>query len=138
MGKPYSSDLRQRFVAALDEGMSASAAGRRMRIARATAVRWVATWQREGRADALPMGGDRRSDALETHASKILGLLEQTPDLFLSEIVARLAADGFETSSSSIARLLTRHGITRKERLWLLPNRRARISPKPASNGGTG
>ncbi|HDR29646.1 IS630 transposase-related protein, partial [Rhodovulum sp.] len=43
MGKPYSSDLRQRFVAALDEGMSASAAGRRMRIARATAVRWAAT-----------------------------------------------------------------------------------------------
>ena len=34
MGKPYSSDLRQRFVGALDEGMSASAAGRRMRIAR--------------------------------------------------------------------------------------------------------
>ncbi|HDR28639.1 MAG TPA: IS630 family transposase, partial [Rhodovulum sp.] len=44
MGKPYSSDLRQRFVAVLDEGMSASAAGRRMRIARATAVRWAATW----------------------------------------------------------------------------------------------
>jgi len=138
MGKPYSSDLRQRFVAALDEGMSASAAGRRMRTARATAVRWAATWQREGRADALPMGGDRRSDALETHASKILGLLEQKPDLFLSEIVARLAADGFETSSSSVARLLTRHGITRKKRQWLLPSRRARISPKPASNGGTG
>lgn len=40
MGKPYSADLRQRFVAALDEGMSASAAGRRMRIARSTGVRW--------------------------------------------------------------------------------------------------
>lgn len=138
MGKPYSSDLRQRFVAALDEGMSASAAGRRMRIARATAVRWAATWQLEGRAEALPMGGDRRSGALEPHASKILAWLEETPDLFLSEIVARLANDGVESSASSVARLLTRHGITHKKRPSLLPSRRARISPKPASNGATG
>ena len=138
MGKPYSSGLRQRFAAALDEGMSASAAGRRMRIARSTAVRWSATWQREGRAEALPMGGDRRSDALEVHAPQILGWLDATPDLFLSEIVARLAADGVETSMSSIARLLARYGITRKKRLWLLPSRPARTSPMPAPNGGTG
>ena len=117
MGKPYSSDLRQRFVAALDEGMSASAAGRRMRIARATAVRWAATWRREGRAEALPMGGDRRSDALEAHAPKILGWLKETPDLYLGEIVARLACAGIATSGSSVSRLLARHGITRKKRL---------------------
>ena len=138
MGKPYSSDLRQRFVAALDEGMSAGAAGRRMRIARATAVRWAAIWQREGRAEALPMGGDRRSEALDVHAPKILGWLDATPDLFLSEIVARLADEGIETSGSSVARLLTRHGITRKKRLWSLPSRHARTSHRPVPNGGTG
>ena len=138
MGKPYSSDLRQRFVAALDDGMSASAAGRRMRIARSTAVRWAATWQREGRAGALPMGGDRRSEALEAHATKILGWLEEKPDLYLSEIVARLTEQSVESSVSSVARLLTRHASTRKKRLWSLRNRRARISLKPASNGGTG
>ena len=60
MGKPYSSDLRQQFVAALDQGMSASAAGRSMRITRAAAARWAATSRRESRAEALPMGGDRR------------------------------------------------------------------------------
>jgi hypothetical protein len=97
MGKPYSSDLRQRFVAALDEGMSASAAGRRMRIARSTAVRWAAIWQKEGRAEALPMGGDRRSEALEAHAETILGWVAETPDLFLNEIAARLAAEGIES-----------------------------------------
>jgi len=63
---------------------------------RSTAVRWAATGQRVGRADALPMGGDRRSGAFEPHASRILGWLERTPDLFLSEIVARLATDGFD------------------------------------------
>ena len=79
MGKPYSSDLRQRFVAALDEGMSASAAGRRMRIARSTAVRWAATWQREGRAGALPMGGDRRSERLRHMRRRSLAGLSKSP-----------------------------------------------------------
>lgn len=138
MGKPYSSDLRGRFVAALDEGMSASAAGRRMRISRATAVRWAATWQREGRAEALPMGGDRRSEALEAHAPDILGWLEEKPDLFLREIVSRLADAGVETSAMSVARLLARHGVTRKKRLWLLPSRRARTLLRPAPSGVKG
>jgi len=138
MGKPYSSDLRGRFVAALDEGMSASAAGRRMRISRATAVRWAGVWKSEGRAEALPMGGDRRSEALEVHAAEILGWLEGKPDLFLREIVLRLADAGVETSAMSVARLLARHGVTRKKRLWLLPSRRARISPKPAPSGAKG
>lgn len=138
MGKPYSSDLRQRFVAALDEGMSASAAGRRMRIARSTAVRWAAIWQREGRAEALAMGGDRRSEALEQHAPKVLGWLADKPDLFLGEIVTRLADEDVKSSVSSVARLLTRHGITHKKRPSLLPSRRARISQARAPSGARG
>ncbi|MFU8778831.1 MAG: helix-turn-helix domain-containing protein [Roseovarius sp.] len=138
MGKPYSSDLRERFVAALDEGMSASAAGRRMRISRATAVRWAATWQREGRAEALPMGGDRRSEAREAHAPEILGWLEEKPDLFLREIVSRLVDAGVETSAMSVARLLARHRITRKKRPWSRQNRPARTLPAPAPSGAKG
>ena len=135
MGKPYSSDLRQRFVAALDEGMSAGAAGRRMRIARSTAVRWAATWRREGRAESLPMGGDRRSEALEAHAPKILRWLDDTPDLFLCEIVARLAGERVKSSVASVSRLLARHGITHKKRLSSPLSRHARISQARAPNG---
>ena len=62
------------------------------------------------------MGGDRRSEALEAHATKILGWLEEKPDLHLSEIVARLAEEDVESSVSSVARLLTRHGITHKKK----------------------
>jgi len=138
MGKPYSTDLRGRFLAALDEGMTASAAGRKMRISRATAVRWAAVWKSEGRAEALPMGGDRRSEALEAHAPLILGWLKEAPDLFLREIVSRLADAGVATSTMSVARLLARHGITRKKRLWSLPSRCVRTSPAPVLSGGTG
>ena len=57
MGKPYSSDLRGRFVALLEDGLSASAAGARLLVARSTATRWGKIWREEGRAEALPMGG---------------------------------------------------------------------------------
>jgi len=63
------------------------------------------------------MGGDRRPDTLEAHALKIPGRLEETPDLYLGEIVARLACEGIATSGSSVSWLLARHGITRKKRL---------------------
>jgi hypothetical protein len=135
MGKPCSSGLRQRFVAALDEGMSA---GRRMRIARSTAVRWAATWQCERRAKALLMGGDLRSGALDAHASTIPGWRADKPDLFLGELVARLAGESIETSVASVARLLTRHGITHEKRPSLRPSRLAGISPAPPPNGRTG
>lgn len=135
MGRPYSSDLRERFVAALDEGMSASAAGRRMRIAKSTAVRWAAIWQREGRAEALRMGGDRRSEALEAHAAMILGWLEEKGDLFLSEIAARLAAQDIKASESGISRLLARHGVTRKKSPSSPRNGRERTSPERVPNG---
>lgn len=135
MGRPYSTDLRGRFVGLLDEGMSASAAGRRMCVAEATAIRWARIWRREGRADALPMGGGRRSEAIEAHAATILGWVAETPDLFLREIVARLRARGVAVSEGAVARLLARHGVTRKKRRSSPPSRIARTSRPPAPRG---
>jgi transposase len=126
MAGAYSQDMRERFVAALEEGMNASAAGARMRVARSTAIRWAAIWRTEGRAQAKPMGGDRRSEALEAHAETILGWIRESPDLFLREIVARLGEREVETSQASAARLLARHGVTRKKRPWSPPSRPAR------------
>ena len=116
MGRAYSSDLRGRFVTLLERGFSASGAGRRLLVPRATATRWAAIWWREGRASALAMGGDRRSAALEAHAETIRGLVEARPDIFLREIVAELAAKDIVTSEDAVRALLVRHGITRKKR----------------------
>ncbi len=116
MGKPYSRDLRERFVTLLEEGMSAQAAGRRLLVARSTAARWGLIWRREQRAVALAMGGDRRSGKLEAHSGKILSMVEAKPDIFLDEIVGKLASDQVVTSRDAVRRLLMRHGITRKKR----------------------
>ncbi len=135
MGRPYSHDLRARFVAALEDGMSASAAGRRMRISRSTAVRWAAIWHREKRACALAMGGDRRSGGLEAHANQIKAWLEEAPDLFLREIQARLAQRDVKTSISAIDRLLARHGMSFKKRPSSQKSKPAKMSRRPEPNG---
>ncbi len=135
MGRPYSPDLRARFVAALDEGMSASGAGRRMRVSRSTSVRWAAIWRCERRACALAMGGDRRSDGLEAHAEQIKEWLEEAPDLFLREIQARLAQREVKTSISAIDRLLARHGMSFKKRPSSQKSKAAKMSRRPEPNG---
>lgn len=135
MGKPYSIDLRQRFVRLLEEGLSASAAGRRLLVARSTATRWGKIWHQDGRAAALPMGGDQRSHLMEAHASIILGLVEERPDIFLHEIVAELASRGITASPDRVRSLLARHGITRKKRQSSPLNRTAKTLPKPARSG---
>jgi len=135
MGRPYSHDLRARFVAALDDGMSASAAGVRMRIPRSTAVRWSAIWRQEKRACALPMGGDRRSGDLDAHADTIRDWLNDTPDLFLREIQARLAKRDVRTSTSAIDRLLTRHGMSFKKRPSSRKSKAAKMSHRGEPTG---
>lgn len=135
MGKPYSKDLRSRFVRLLDSGLSASAAGRHLLIARSTATRWSLIWRTEQRCEALPMGGDQRSAALEEHASFILSQVEEQPDIFLHEIVAALASKDVSTSEDAISRLLARHGITRKKRPSSLRRGNVTMSQRPAPNG---
>ena len=116
MGKPHSKDLRSRFVALLDAGLSASGAGKQLLVARSTATRWGAIWTTERRCEALPMGGDRRSAELEEHSTFILSRVEEKPDIFLCEIVAELASKEVTASENAVSRLLSRHGITRKKR----------------------
>lgn len=135
MGKPYSKDLRSRFVRLLDSGLSASAAGRHLLVARSTATRWSLIWRREQRCEALPMGGDQRSAVLEEHAPFILSRVEEQPDIFLHEIVADLAGKDVPASEDAISRLLARHGITRKKRPSSRQNGSGRMSQRPAPNG---
>lgn len=136
MGRPYSKDLRSRFVALLDAGMSASGAGNRLLVPRSTATRWGSIWTTEKRCEALPMGGDRRSAPLEEHSDFILARVEEKPDMFLCEIVADLrASKDVIASENAVSRLLSRHGITRKKRPSSPPSVNARMSPRPVKSG---
>jgi len=116
MTRPLSMDIRDRLVRAVDGGMTRRSAAKRFGVAASTAIKWVEQWQRTGVVAPRPRGGDHRSQRLETHAEEILGLIEQTPDITLSEIAAHLdEAHGIKAAPSSVWRLLDRHGMTFKK-----------------------
>ena len=96
--------------------MSRNAAARRYGVGVASAVRWVARFLAEGEISPCPMGGDRRSQRIESHREYLLGLNRRQPDLTLLEIQERLIANcGEGFSYSVIWRFFDRHGMTFKK-----------------------
>ncbi len=72
MARALSLDLRERVIAAIEEGASCRKAAERFEVGVATAIRWHAGFRAEGEIAAKPMGGDRHSHRVEAHAALIL------------------------------------------------------------------
>lgn len=128
MSKALSVDLRERVVAAVAAGASCRAAAARFGVSASSAIRWCAQAREVGSVAPGPLGGDRRSGRIEAHASLILELIEQKPDITLSEIQAELARAGVPAGIGTIWRFFDRHRITRKKRRRMPPNRTALTS----------
>ena len=134
MTKPLSSDLRGRLIEAVAAGMSRRAAADRFGVAASTAVKWMRRWRDTGSNAPRPQGGDKRSDRIEAHAKEILGLVAETRDITLSEIVRHLQRRHSERfAPSTVWRFLDRHAMTFKkngarQRAGALRRRRAKTS----------
>jgi transposase len=117
MTRALSDDLRSRLLGAVDGGLSCNAAAERFGIAVSTAVRWVKAWRAEGRATALPQGGDLRSHRIEAYRCVILAVVDAEVDITLVELADRLRRQhGASFAPSTVWRFLDRHGLTFKKR----------------------
>ncbi len=116
MARSLSQDLRSRVIAVVEDGMSCNAAAARFGIAVSSAVRWMRAWRAEGRATALPQGGDLRSHHIEAYRDVILAVVEAEVDITLVEIAALLHREhGTSFASSTVWRFLDRHDLTFKK-----------------------
>ena len=84
MPKACSADLRERVLAAVEEGATRREAAERFEVSPSSAVKWFQAWEREGRRTAKPRGGSR--SPLEDHADEFLQrpvrmLADQSQDL---------------------------------------------------------
>lgn len=113
MAKAYSADLRERVIAAVEGGLSRRAAAARFALSPSAAIKWVDRWQETGSKQAKPMGGGR--SPMEDHASLLLSLLAEQPDLTLDELHALVRTHGVSTSRSALWRFFDRHGISFKK-----------------------
>src|SRR3546814_1039306 len=85
--------------------MSRRSAAKRFGVAASTAIKWFDQWCRTGDVGPRPQGGDHRSHRLEAYAGEVLRLIEETPDIPLSEIAEHLnEAHGLKAAQSTIWR----------------------------------
>ena len=128
MGQPLSMDLRERLIAAIDDGMSCRAAAARFGVAPSTAIRWHAQRRDVGHFKPKPQGGDMRSHRVEKRASDILALCEAKQDITLGELRIELSKIGLAVSIAGLHRFFKRHGMTLKKRPATPSNRTALTS----------
>jgi transposase len=100
MGKPYSMDLRERVVAAIENGESTHQAAARFAIGIATAGVWARLKRSTG--DVRPAKqGKPKGAVLDAHADFILGVLAKAPDTTLDEMVERLRDERCQIAPNS-------------------------------------
>ena len=115
MSKALSVDLRDRVIAAIEDGMSCRQAAARFGVSAASAIRWRSRVRRQGDVRPGPLGGDRRSGRVESHADLILGLVALQTDITLAELRAALAERGVAVGTSTLWRFFVRRRITLKK-----------------------
>ena len=94
MARPYSLDLRERVVKAVDGGLSRRRAASLFGVAVSTVIEWVRVWHETGSFAAKPMGGDHSSRLKQEERAWLLARVEATPDLTLEELRLELADRG--------------------------------------------
>jgi len=115
MARAYSQDLRDRVIDLALSGTPARHAAARFGVGIATAIRWVRQARDTGERAARRQGQPRRSK-LDPHRDYILGLIAAAPDLTISEMLERLAAErGATASRATLWSFLDRCGLTFKK-----------------------
>ena len=122
MGKPYSMDLRERVVAAVDKGgLSCHRAAAQFGVGVNTAILWVRRFRETGSVAPGQMGGHSRSDFREARD----WLLERAKtDFTLRGLVAELAERGLKVDYRSVWEFVHAENLSFKKK-----RRRQRTRP---------
>jgi transposase len=116
MGRPYSSDLRERAVGLVLSGQSRRAVARLLGLGESTVIRWTARQAATGSCAAAAMGGHRRPILL-AERDWLLARIAAAPDLTVRAIRAELAARGVRVSNDAVWRFLRAERLTFKKSL---------------------
>lgn len=114
MTRPYSNDLRERVVSAVEAGASCRVVAARFGVAVSSVVKWSQRYRATGSVAPGKVGGHRRR-VLEPHRALIEELIKQTPHLTLHRLKDILAGRGVAVSHNAIWQFLRREGLSFKK-----------------------
>lgn len=127
MTRPYSLDLRERVVGAVEAGASCRAVAARFGVAVSTVVKWSQRKRAIGSVAPGKVGGHRRP-VLEPHRDFIVERIHQEPHLTLHRLKDELAAQGIKVSHNTVWTFLRREGLRFKKPLFALEQARADVA----------
>lgn len=125
--KPYSQDLRERAIAALEAGKTQAEVAAQFQIHKSTLEKWWYRWRDTGSCAALPpaSGPERTLQAAEKF---IREAVKKQPDLTLEELCERVQeAKGLVASPSMMCRELKILKLPRKKSRSTTANGRRRV-----------
>ena len=138
MPRAYSTDLRERALAACEAGEGRqSEIARRYRVGERTLSAWLRIAREEGRRSPRPRRGGRAPVGGEREA--LAALVAERNDATLAEYADRLAErTGVRRSASALCRALRALGLVRKKRRSRPPSGTGRTWPRRDGHGAPG
>src|SRR6266849_8677146 len=130
MGKPYSDDLRERVVAAIESGYTRKEVADLFNMALSTVGGFIRRKRETGNVSPDKFGG-YKTFLLETYADLVKELVAEQPDSTLAELQVRLAKEKVKVSQSGISRFLHHINLTFKKKVYTRPNKIGPMSPRP-------
>jgi transposase len=127
MARAYSSDLRDRVVAAVLEGATVRSVAARFGVSVASVVKWSQRYRETGSAAAKPRGG-KKPYVLVGQREWLLARIAEAPDLTLRAVMAELADRGVVASYHAVWDFFAHEGVTFKKKP-------ARRRTEPAGRG---
>ena len=118
MARPYSMDLRERVVRAVEEeGLSRNKAAARFGIGIKTAIEWVRLYRQTGSVAAKPMGGCRPKKIVGEYRDWLLERCREQA-FTLRGLVGELAARGLQVDYRTVWDFVHSEKLTYKKRRW--------------------
>jgi putative transposase len=116
MTKPYSMDLRERVVAAVEsEGMTRHQAAARFGIAVSSAIKWVARYRKTGSVTPSKIGGYKPKTLRGEHAAWLIARCQEK-DFTISQLVDELRkVRGLKVDRRSVWEFLHAQGLSHKK-----------------------
>ena len=115
MTRPYSTDLRERVVEAVEKGASRRKTAMWFGVSAATAVRWADRQRRTGSVVPDKVGGHRKP-VLLPEREWLHARLAAEPDLTLRALLSELHDRGVKASYGALWQFLEREGLSFKKK----------------------
>jgi transposase len=115
MGKPFSGDLRERIVGAVQAGRSRHEAARIFGVSASCVIKLMQRFSALGHCRPEKFGGYKRP-ILAEHEDAVRALIGARPDRTISELWRELTAVGIKVGRSSVGRFVERLELTYKKK----------------------